>query len=362
MFERILIPGSQSDPGGWLSGVTIISGMRQLLVVTAALLSGAAAIRRIPVTRPARNSVRSGGIRAVEDFDPFASKGRVDPLPPRPAPDTSPAVTVGYNEARGARILGAVVGGTTGNQLWAGLESLGLTACSPFDLDACAEIGEAKPAAERLVSSSGGSGFAITLPPEIEAFLRNPASILPQGFVQDLNADVNARYGISSPAPPEVEAAKAMNAAEVVRAATTDAVAPEAGQEVIREGLDLASAWGVPPAYAADALPSHMESIALFDPSQFASVGPATALDSVAFNAIADTGSPLASLLVTALSAGVGALFFEYMATSAMPLGPGSGSAGALFKVAGKYTDIVVVKVWSVAGPAVKSVRQKLPF
>ena len=177
---------------------------------------------------------------------------------------------------------------------------------------------------------------------------------------------VNEKYGLTAQPTP----AAPVPAPDLAPAPVSVPVEPTAAAPVVQEsaapvaeetaaqltsagqGFDLASAFHLsPPAAFASDLP--LDGGTLVDPAVFQ-----TTLDSVAFGAIADGGSPLPTLFATVLSAVVGALFFEYMATAAMPLGPGSGSIGGAFRAAGKLTDVVAMKVWELLRP----VRQSLPF
>ena len=367
-----------------------LSTMASLLVVVmntgayvgmGSVRAGAARSRRAVAIE--EGPFRGGDFERVEN-DPFARPG------PQ-AEEVTPAVEEGaeYDIRRGARILGATVGGTTGNFLWSGVERLGLQACTPFSLDGCADV--KRPIAAAPAPSGGGGsggGGGIELPPELESFLRNPTSVLPSDFLKQMNEEANKKYLAPPPSVPEVAPAPTAAEASAQLSALRERLAqlqeglppPSPGPELPGPLSSLASpplpsvAGGVeqvatafqpvPPASAwsdaAGVLPAtELDFYAAVHspPAQ----GWHTTLDTAGFAAVADGGgASFSSLVATVLFAAAGALLFESMATSPMP-DPTMAVVASGVRTASKYADMAAMAGWSASRPVREAIAARLP-
>jgi len=360
---------------------------------------------------------RARAMRMGADFDPFSAprgpplESQQPPPPFAPPPNGPPSEDEPDQEVvLGARVLGSLVGGTAGNGLFSGLASTGIIACSPFDLEACEALTAAAPA----VSAPQGGASSASAEAAMDSFpfadiLRNPTSILPQAwrlegrrYLNDLDLEPttppSAEPAAVPAAPPglgDVPALTTLAPTSVEPAAST--VAPTSVEPAASELSELASAparpLGVSPASAyepdgswsdemmasADAwrdAAAHVPSAHALEidahtlvasgqlSSQSAALlaeGHGSVLEGAGFAAIADGGGGPAVLIATALSAGLGALAFEYVATNKAPPIPDpllgglwSGLHGGT-RAASKLSGFVVSK----AAAAVKGV---LPF
>jgi hypothetical protein len=266
----------------------------------------------------------------------------MDPVQPPGAVDSEEQRIV-----NGARVLGAVVGGTAGQHLWNGLEDTGLIRCSPFDLQACqSDITPAALSPATRVSSVDSMDFPFA------DVLRNPTSILPQDwnlsgrkYLGDLPAQPAAQAPLPAAQPPLPAAqppAPLLNTAPNIEAPPASIAAPlETAEEQmarlqeqllrlkeLKEQLSAAPPVGVPPASAGDVpagvLPAWPVGAPVDEPLAGIMADGLPGYDGAAaalFSAVADAdgGSGGSTLLATAVSAALGALACEYVATNREP-------------------------------------------
>lgn len=365
--------------------------------------------------RPQLQHTRAGQAY-LKEFDPFSSP-RGPPLqdgqggsagdgPPQ-APPTIPMDAEEEESKRilvlGGRVLGAGVGGFSGNRIWDGIEGAGLTTCTPFNLDGCPT---ARPepvvrAAPKPTPSMDGDDFPFA------EILRNPTSILPQDwqlpgrkYMDDLPSDqTTARYMGAQSAPV---AAPVTPVAPVTPIAPVTPVAPVAPTPVplppsmpaalepseeqlarlrdiakLKEELErLRGESGLPqppaPIGVAPAGASEVPDALLALPADIHASGGA-AMDHDAlwqlYAAVADTsgGGGPGGLIATFLGAAIGALVVEYIATNREPPVPDplfSGLYGTLHggvKAASQATGLAADAVYSnVLGPQISKITGKV--
>lgn len=412
-------------------------------VCAAILVSQAQAFSSPARGASATSQITRAHIRAA-DFDPFSSprgppadgeasqrgegnlfdKGYTPP--PRPStpepPQNKPPPQTSEEEQSiilGARVLGGGLGGISGNALWSGIERAGLTTCTPFNLDGCADRPNAVPAPAVPVPKP--SSAAMDDAPFAD-ILRNPTSILPQEwalpgrkYLGDIPSSTPVTPTMATPAAPAVIAPAPVPAAPVpapmpVAELSTMPSAPMAAipsnpmpatpstpmpsgsmtteEAQLRETLgrlkgELAETPDEKIARLRDELMRMQEAIvppagAAEPPGDLLSDGlmalapgdHATSTADVWFAAVADSaaaagGSPLTSLVATIISAAAGAVAVEYMATNSEPPFPDPLFSGlyktfhGAVRAASKAVGAIATPAAAVAGPAVgKAVEQ----
>ena len=337
-------------------------------------------------------------IRMQADFDPFTSP-RGPPLDkppgvggPSPQPPQTPQPPADAPEkdevVLGARILGAGVGGFTGNKFLGGIQSSGLATCSPFNLDGCNRVTPEPPS---YVPSSGASAMDEMDNP-LANILRNPTSILPsswklegRSYLEDAASPAPATTAPTpapTPAVPEVPAMPTLPTTPVP--SSPESLAPEEQVAILREQImrlqqqqsittSQAPPLGVPPASAAeyqDAAQLQLHGFAPpptvayeFGAHDVAVYAAAPQADhslvetSAGFAAVADLGDVAGSAIGTLVFAALGALTFEYIATNKAAPIPDPMLSGFWSSIHG------AVRFASLAtGKAAKTVKGVLPF
>ena len=344
-----------------------------------------------------------GTILRAAEFDPFsAPRGPRErgPGPPQesadlfgdrpneparaPQGDGPPEDDEEQGIVRGARILGAGVGGFSGNSLWSGFTRTGLAKCSPFDLASCA-TSDSTAATRAALAPTATNTDDMDFP--FANILRNPTSILPQEwnlpgrkYLDDL-PDEEASQAVA-PVPAPVQAPISVPAPVQAPSPGLDRAAadfakgalesPDEQLARLREELSRlqetfsssVAPLGVAPASASEPGPLVLEhSSHSFEYSLLES--------GAGFAAVAD-GEALASggLLATVLCGALGALVFEYVATNREPPVPDPLFSGfyssihSTVRTASRYTNVAATKVLDLAGPtvakAIESVRGRL--
>lgn len=310
-----------------------------------------------------------------EERSLFGREGVPSPEPEMPEETVEPVTPDDLDAANGARILGAFVGGLTGNNLWSGLSRTGLITCSPFNLEGCAAATSRQQplVPPPAVSRDVGDDFPFA------AILRNPTSILPQEwklegrrYLEDTEPSATSLQPPPPPPPQQLpEEVSLPFAAKQSGAPSSELSLPEAVQPtdelarlqeeiarlqgqlqltssstdapMARAEISFSAPFSVLPASASEASTS-LPDLALNTPIRSAG---SAALDSANLvpNALASGdddvwllqastsvsafsstlaesgGSPfdLPALLVTLLSAAIGAVTFEYIALNEEP-------------------------------------------
>ena len=377
--------------------------MNRLTACCIALLPLTAdAFAAVGTRHPTPTITRATIVAQDDKFDPFTAP-RGPPLKKEELPPPAAAAATASTEERdpttvlGARVLGAGVGGLAGNKLWTGLLKVGLTTCSPFDLEGCNDAALNRAAAPTQAAAPKPTGVDDMNFPFADV-LRNPTSILPQEWTNlpgrkylsdvDMEEDLKALpqldvpqislpqlqvpgFSSSTPsAPPEAPVAVPTTPPPLptptLPPPTTTTATPDA-EELARlkerlaqlQGQMTSSAenvLGVPPASASDAPLPGADALQVFDPHH------THALVSLPTTLIADGGGDaISTLLVTVLFAGIGALGFEYMATNKASPVPDPMFSGVYLTLQG-----VVASASKATGQAaevvVKQVKDKLPI
>jgi hypothetical protein len=302
-------------------------------------------------------------VRADADYDPFSSPRGPPPDQMMPRPDGAPPARRAAPEDPeegeirvGARVVGSVLGGISGNRLYTGIRGA-LGDCSPFNLQACEErtSSVARPPSGASVTASTGSDAFAGNP--IAEILRNPTSILPSDWKLEGRRYIDET--VPQPVPPLPLPPPPMAWPPAAPLAAPPPIAPvappmplpppppldlaqpsEPSLEELRqqyetmqkqlqlqlEQLRSQAPIGVPPAAAAEPLPAmHADTTAtahaavhsLGDAPIHAAHAPSV-LDVAAFGALADGGGGggVEALIATVASAAVGAIFVEALATN----------------------------------------------
>ena len=296
-------------------------------VVFGALVANAFAFRPLVVQN------RVSRLCALASDDPFK---RVPPIAPTKELDfeaADPDIVVG------ARILGASLGGIAGNNIYYGLQNVGLLSCSPFNLEGCSARPSPRPsAAAAPLNDEAMNDEAMDAFPFADV-LRNPTSILPKEWKLE-----GRRYLESAPAlaptssPPQDAPAAALDELQQLR----DQLREELSR--LQQTSFVSPPIGVPAASAAEPPTTLVDTSSFFHVSASASGG--------------DTFAGLFSALVFAA---LGALILEYVAVNRAPpipdplLGGVWGTLHFLAKQPSKSTGLVARK-------AAEAVKGALPF
>ena len=264
---------------------------------------------------------------ALASDDPFE---RTPPIAPTKELDLEAADP---DTVVGARILGASLGGIAGNNIYYGLQNVGLLSCSPFNLEGCSARPSPRPsAAAALKNDEAMDAFPFA------DVLRNPTSILPKEWRLE-----GRRYMESAPAP----APTSMPPQDAPAAAPSSLDELQQLRDQLREELSrlqqtsfVSPHIGVPAASAAE---------------------PPATLTSSFFHASASGVDTIDGLFAALVFAALGALILEYVAVNRAPpipdplLGGIWGTLHFLAKQPSKLTGLVARK-------AAEAVKGTLPF
>ena len=261
---------------------------------------------------------------ALASDDPFK---RTPPIAPTKELDFEAADP---DTVVGARILGASLGGIAGNNIYYGLQNVGLLSCSPFNLEGCSARPSPRPsAAAAPLNDEAMNDEAMDAFPFADV-LRNPTSILPKEWKLE-----GRRYLESAPAlaptssPPQDAPAAALDELQQLR----DQLREELSR--LQQTSFVSPPIGVPAASA-------------FEP-------PTTLVDTSSFLHVSD------GLFTALVFAALGALILEYVAVNRAPpipdplLGGVWGTLHFLAKQPSKSTGLVARK-------AAEAVKGALPF
>ena len=282
--------------------------------------------------RPLVVQNRGRRLCALASEDPFK---RTPPIAPTKELDFEAADP---DTVVGARILGASLGGIAGNNIYYGLQNVGLLSCSPFNLEGCSARPSPRPsAAAPLMNDEAMDAFPFA------DVLRHPTSLLPKEWKLE-----GRRYLESAPAPaptsspPQDAPEAALNELQQLR----DQLREELREELSRlqQTSFVSPPIGVPAASAAE------PPTTLVDTSSFLHV-----------SASASGGDTFAGLFSALVFAALGALILEYVAVNRAPpipdplLGGVWGTLHFLAKQPSKLTGLVARK-------AAEAVKGALPF
>ena len=278
--------------------------------------------------RPLVVQNRGRRLCALASDDPFK---RTPPIAPTKELDFEAADP---DTVVGARILGASLGGIAGNNIYYGLQNVGLLSCSPFNLEGCSARPSPRPsAAAPLMNDEAMDAFPFA------DVLRHPTSLLPKEWKLE-----GRRYLESAPAPaptsspPQDAPEAALNELQQLR----DQLREELSR--LQQTSFVSPPIGVPAASAAE------PPTTLVDTSSFLHV-----------SASASGGDTFAGLFSALVFAALGALILEYVAVNRAPpipdplLGGVWGTLHFLAKQPSKLTGLVARK-------AAEAVKGALPF
>ena len=300
------------------SAATFVARMWRLVFGALVASAEAFALKTLVVQNRGRR------LCALASDDPFK---RTPPIAPTKELDLEAADP---DTVVGARILGASLGGIAGNNIYYGLQNVGLLSCSPFNLEGCSARPSPRPsAAAAPLNDEAMNDEAMDAFPFSDV-LRNPTSILPKEWKLE-----GRRYLESAPAlaptssPPQDVPAAALDELQQLR----DQLREELSR--LQQTSFVSPPIGVPAASASEP--------------------PTTLIDTSSFLHVSD------GLFTALVFAALGALILEYVAVNRAPpipdplLGGVWGTLHFLAKQASKSTGLVARK-------AAEAVKGALPF